>query len=204
MLTVNYTKFEELKNKRTTNAEIYKIELEILNNLNLLKKKDGSNYQNPLKMFDIETIKKHFEKKGFKMGSGSCVYLTEDEYNYKINFSLNSISSTLYLKKRVYIDELTKEEQEKITQEKIILGGGWVRKYYNLSTVEEMQKEIEERKEVIKKWLDAENVSIKQLKKVLSLTEKYIKDVNEATKNPFKNYKETSFYKSEIASLIDY
>lgn len=202
MFTINESNAKQLKEKRNQYLFNYQTQLEILENLKLLKKKDGTDFANPQKMFDIETLKKHFSKKGYKMGCGSCLYLVESDYDYQIKYSLNNQQGTLYIKKRVYVDELTQEERKQ-KEHKTIKECSWTRAYYNNTTTEEIRTVIESLKVSIKTHIEAEKLAIKQIDKLIKITAKYIEQVNQATQNQFRLTK-SSFYRDEIASLIGY
>ena len=192
-MLLDEAKYEKLKNKIEKHLLSYGYELEALKNLKLLSKKDGSPYKNPLLMFDIESLKKYFSKKyGFKFGCGSSLYLTESEFDYKINMSFSGIDTTLYLKKRVYLDECDeKTKKEKLYKSYIF--NSYPRDYYNNDTPIELKEVIKKTEKNISEFANKEKQKLKALIKLKKDTISYLSKIDDDL-----------FYRSEIASLIDY
>lgn len=181
-LRLNENKYNELLLQHEKYMKNYEVQLFILENLKLLKKKDGTDFQNIKKAFDIESLKSLIEKEyKCKMGCGSWLYLTETEYHYEINYSIDyskGIKGIAYITKKVYADDLT-EEVRKLKAHKIRKDDSWTRAYYNNDTTEEIQEYINKHINHIKEYIAKEKKAIACLPKIKAITEKYIKEFND-------------------------
>lgn len=198
----NFKKYELENLINTYNKYIfsYEIQLYILNNIKLLTKKDGTAYTNFIKTFDVEALKPQLEKKyNCKMGAGSCVYIVETDYNYEIHFNINNncacSDSILYITKRFYMDELSKEKADTIPSDRIY-GGGFIRKYYNIYSIEELESVINTQKENIKNIINKYKLKIKNLKPLKNYINKFIENLNKLQTG------DADYYWDEISKLI--
>ena len=158
-LRLDERKYEELLLQHERYIKNYEVQLFILENLKLLKKKDGTDYQNIKKAFDIESLKPLINKQfNCKIGYGSSLYLAETEFDYEINYSIDyskGIKGIAYIKKKVYADDLT-EEVRKLKAHKIKKDDSWSRAYYNNDTTEEIQEYINKNINLIKEYITRE------------------------------------------------
>ena len=193
----NENKFNELEKSRKNNLFTYQIKKYMLLNLNLLTKKDGSDFANITKCFDIENLKTLLSKKY----NVSYLYLTVSDYNFEINYGIDNLQGVLYIRRRVYFDEI-KSQEEKQKKEYKKHGGGWLREYYNNNTTEEIRDEILSLIEQMDIYIKREQQTIKQLPTLKRETQKYIKSLNENLINDFDTIYNKSFWASEIKELI--
>lgn len=181
-LRLNENKYNELLLQHERYIKNYEVQLFILENLKLLKKKDGTDYQNIKKAFDIESLKPLINKQfNCKIGCGSYLYLAETEFDYEINYSIDyskGIKGIAYIKKKVYADDLT-EEVRKSKAHKIRKDDSWTRAYYNNDTTEEIQEYINKNINLIKECITREKNVIATLPAIKTITEKYIKEFND-------------------------
>lgn len=193
-LRLNDTKKENLKNNIQNNINSYKYQILILENLKLLTKKDGTDFQNINKCFDIESLKQFLENKGYSV---QWLYLNITDYDYQIEFKINDTRSTAYIKRRIYTDEITNEQLKEIDPSRV-LGGGWLRKHYYLNSTKEIKNIIQETITKLNGFLEREQQKLSKTTKLFKIVEKFTKDINELMENG------SEFYLSEIQDLIGY
>lgn len=194
---VNTNNYDKLVKRHERMLKDYEISIFILENIKLLKKKDGTDFKDIKKTFDIEDLKSQLEKKyNCKMGCGSCVYLIETEFDFEIHFSINNFSSTVYVKKKVYADDLSQEEREKNAY-RIRKDSSITRAYYNIDTVDEIKKYINIQLNDYKKFAEDERKIISNLPKLKKLTQKYLDELE-------KSGAGFGLYRDDVASLIGY
>ena len=120
----NQNEFMNLKKRVEKNYKTYALSLEILNNLVLLKKKDGSDFKDLKKCFDIEGLKAHFSSRDVQW-----LYLENSKdvfnYNYTIQFKIDGVPGILSFDKTIREYDMTAEEKAK-NADRIIRGTGRV------------------------------------------------------------------------------
>lgn len=193
-LRLNDTKKKNLTNNIQNNINSYKYQILILENLKLLTKKDGTDFQNINKCFDIESLKQFLENNGYSV---QWLYLNVTDYDFQIEFKINDTRSTAYITRRIYTDEITNEQLKEIDSSRI-LGGGWIRQRYYLNSTKEIQNKIQETITKLNGFLEREQQKLANTTKLFKVVEKFTKDINELMENG------SEFYLSEIQDLIGY
>ncbi len=193
-LRLNDTKKENLTNNIQNNINSYKYQILILENLKLLTKKDGSDFQNINKCFDIESLKQFLENKGYSV---QWLYLHVSDYDFEIHFKINGTDATAYIKRRIYTDEITQDQLKEIDSSRV-LGGGWIRKHYYLNSTKEIENKIQETITKLNGYLEREQQKLANTTKLFKVVAKFTKDINELMENG------SEFYLSEIQDLIGY
>jgi hypothetical protein len=184
----NNNEFENLKKGIEKNYSVYMLSLEILNNLVLLKKKDGSDFKDLKKCFDIEGLKAHFSNKKVQW-----LYLNNEETYWSIHFKIDGFESSVAFDKEIREDEMTPEEKEKNADR--IIRGTWRVPYMLINSADEIKAQIEKKKDLYIKYIQRERIAYSQLDDLKKITIDYINKYNETCSK-------TSFYYSDIQKLF--
>ena len=195
MLRFSDLDYNNLIKHTKNNLKNYEIQLEILNNITFLKKKDGGDFQNIKKSFDIETLEKYLKS---KYGYVS-LYLSESDYDYSICFTVDNLRGTVYITKRVYVDDISKETAEAKSYK---IQTTFTRQYYNNDTVDELKEVVEKQKQFISRYIEREKIAISQLDTLKEIANNFIKECNERLKNEYADFEKLSFYGSDIKELF--
>jgi len=174
MYSLNNYEVEEVKKGIEKTISNYKLQLDIINNLKLLSKKDGSSFKDVKKCFDIESLKKHYNTKNDGI---SWLYLEAGEYDITINIKYNNIDTCLYLPYRVYLDELKENEKELIESDRIC-GGGFIREYFYLYKIDEIKKLLNKKKSELEYFLNFELLRLKNFNKLIKKCNSFIESLN--------------------------
>ena len=174
MYKLNNYKIEEVKKQIEKTINSYKLQLDIINNLKLLSKKDGSSFKDVKKCFDIESLKKHYN---IKNNGITWLYLEAGEYDIKINIKYNNIDTILYLPYRVYLDELKKDEADQVEPDRIC-GGGIYREYFYLYKIDEIKKLLNKKKNELEYFLNFELLRLKNFNKLIKKCNSFIESLN--------------------------
>lgn len=191
----NNYEFMNLKKRVENNYSVYALSLEILNNLVLLKKKDGSDFKDLKKCFDIEGLKAHFINRKFQW-----LYLNDTESCWSICFKIDDLEGVISFDKTIREDDMTAEEKAKNADR--IIRGTWRVPYMVLNSTDEIKAQIEKKKAQYALYIQREGVALSQLDDLKKITINYINKYNEICKNKHEEYHGTSFYYSDIQKLF--
>lgn len=198
-MRINFNKeeFNKLTNQLNNYILSNDIKIFILDNLKLLTKKNGDDFQDIKKAFDIESLKTILAQKyNCIWGNGSYILLSVSDYDFEIKFNIKNIKDTLYIKRRFYIDELKQEEREKISKDRI-LGGGILREYYYISSNKELKEAIQNTKQSLINYQNYYKEKLAKCEKLKDYVLEFIKNVNTLQKNDYSD-----FFHKEISNLI--
>ena len=203
----NNNKFEELTKNINKNINIYKLNIEILEHLQFLKKKDGSDFKDLKKAFNIEGLKDYFKNQG--KYKEVYIYLESGEEDYTIKWKIGNFESFISIDYKIYLRRLSKEEKEEAMKTKDIIkvtpcysSDKEYYYYYLLNTTEEIQEALSVLIKRYEKFLKRELQAMDQLPVLKEITLNFIKECNEKLKNDFDDYRDISFYYSSIRELI--